>query len=106
MIAKTFPILFASGVAILSMSAAAEPAFAAAHYRAEPAAAPMADRFVLRDLVWTRSGGAFEAGQSKSQPRTVCASLAKQVGALKSFSIGGTPVSSGDLEKCNARAGS
>ncbi len=82
---------------------AAVPA-AAAHYRAEPALAPMTDQIVLRDTVWQRNGGAFEAARSNSRPAVVCAVLAKQVGQLKSFSIGGAPIAPADLEKCNARA--
>ena len=92
------PLLLVA-VLLASIAAAAAPA-----YTAEPATAPMSDKLVLRDTVWKRSGGAFLASGSGSRPAVVCALLAKEVGQLKSFSIGGAPISPQDLEKCNARA--
>jgi hypothetical protein len=80
------------------------PAEAAAHYRAEPAAAPMSDRLIVRDLIWKRSGTGFEAGKANSRPQVVCASFAKAAGTLRSFSIGGVPVSEEALAKCNRAA--
>lgn len=96
--------LFAAvGAAAITLGFSA-PADAAAHYRAEPDAAPMTDRIVVRDVVWKRSGAGFEAGKANSRPTVVCASFAKAAGTLRSFSIAGVPVSDEALARCNRAA--
>jgi len=90
--------------AIAALALVATPAFASSHYQARPAAAPLEDRIVVKNAVWKRSGGQFEAQKTNSRPATVCATLVKKVGALESFSIAGAPISADDLQKCNARA--
>ena len=92
--------------ALLSLSLLASPAFAAAaHYHAAPAVAPSEAKLVLRDTVWKCGDDGCVAGKSSSRPAIVCAVLAKEVGVLRSFSVGGQTVSADELEKCNARAG-
>jgi len=92
-------------IAIASLLAlTATPALASSHYHAQPQAAPEADRFVLRDTVWTCGEEGCAAGKSNSRPVVVCAVLAKEVGVLSSFSVGGEEISADELEKCNTRA--
>ena len=89
----------------LMLGAAAGPALAGpAHYRAQPATAPAAERVVVRDLLWKCGPEGCVAGRSASRPAIACAALARQVGSLRSFSTGGRPLAAAELEKCNARA--
>lgn len=94
---------FAFICAVLMVGVAAGPAFAS-HYQAEPVAVPAKPKIVLRDVVWNCGEGACSAGQSASRPAIVCASLAKAVGPLRSFSVKGEALAGAELEKCNARA--
>jgi hypothetical protein len=89
--------------ALLSLALLASPAFASSHYHAEPTAKPAAAKLVLRDTIWNCGDGGCAAARSNSRPAIVCAVLVKKVGALRSFSVGGTSLSAEDLEKCNAR---
>ena len=97
------PILSAFSLA-LSVGAAA-PAFAQGpHYRAELAAPTTSAQLVTRGLLWKCSGGGCVAGKSNSRPAIDCAALAREAGALRSFSVQGRALSAADLEKCNAKA--
>jgi hypothetical protein len=88
----------------LSALAAAMPAAAAPHYRAEPAAPVGAAQVVVRDLVWNCRAGGCVAGRSNSRPAVDCAALARHVGPLKRFSAGDRTLSAAQLEKCNGGA--
>ncbi|HEX8533266.1 MAG TPA: hypothetical protein VF662_03800 [Allosphingosinicella sp.] len=90
--------------AILSLTLLASPAFAQSHYRAEPAAKPAVTKIVLRDTIWSCGDSGCSAGKSGSRPAIVCEVLAREVGALRSFSVAGQPIAPEQLEKCNARA--
>ena len=99
------PLLLALLLPIAALAVPPSPAAATApHYRAEPAAPPAAERLVVRDLVWKCGPAGCVTGKSNSRPATDCAALAREVGALRSFSAGGRPLSGDELEKCNARA--
>jgi hypothetical protein len=80
----------------LSALAAATPAAAAPHYRAEPAAPVAAAQVVVRDLVWNCGAGGCVAGRSNSRPAVECAALARHVGNRS--------LSTAELEKCNGGA--
>jgi hypothetical protein len=91
--------------ALVALAGIGSPAFAATNqYRAELAAPPAAQRLVVRDLVWTCVGGSCAAVQTTSRPATDCSALAGKLGALRSFTVAGQPLTSGELEKCNAKA--
>ena len=99
------PLLLALLLPVAALVAPPAPASAAApHYRAEPATPPSGERLVVRDLVWKCGAGGCVTGKSNSRPATDCAALVRQVGALRSFSAGGRPLTGAELEKCNARA--
>ena len=91
------PLLFA--VAMLS----ATPAVAN-YFRAEPVAAPSRDRFAARDNAWICAGTTCVSARSGVRPRIVCASLAREVGRLSSFSVEGRAFTAEELEACNSRA--
>ena len=91
--------------AILGLTLLATPALASGQYQAEPAAKPAAAKLVLRDTLWScGDSGCVTASRSGSRPAIVCELLVKEVGALRSFSVAGRPLSPEQLEKCNARA--
>ncbi|MGA9581535.1 MAG: hypothetical protein WBR13_06165 [Allosphingosinicella sp.] len=73
-------------------------------YRAEPAAPPAATRLIVKGIVWKCGEGGCVASQGNSRPAIDCPALVRQVGALRSFAVGGRPLDSVALEKCNARA--
>ncbi len=92
--------------ALLAIAMIATPVLAAApQFQAEPVARPAETRIALRDTLW-RCGdaGCTGAGESVSRPAIVCAVLAKEVGALKSFAVKGEALDADELERCNARA--
>ena len=98
------PILSACSLAFLSIGAAAPAIAAGPHYRAELAAPASSNRVVTRDLIWRCADDGCVAGKSNSRPATDCAALAREAGALRSFTVAGKALSAADLEKCNAKA--
>lgn len=97
---------FALPLVLLGASVvSAVPASATANqYCAELAKPASAQRFVVRDLIWSCAGESCTATQTTSRPATDCAALADKVGALRSFAVGGQTLANDALEKCNARA--
>ena len=95
------PALVTLALAFAVLPAAAS---AANHYRAEPAAAPAQARFIARENVWNCSAGACTSGRSSSRPAIVCATLVREVGSLRSFSVEGRAFAAEELESCNRRA--
>jgi hypothetical protein len=81
-------------------------AFAAGglQYRAEPANPPAVARLIAKDLVWKCGVAGCVAPQGNSRPAIDCPALARKVGALRSFAVGGEALDPAELEKCNARA--
>lgn len=73
-------------------------------YRAEPANPTAAARLVVKEIVWKCGAGGCVAPQSNSRPAIDCSALAREVGTLRSFTVGGQPLDSAALGKCNARA--
>jgi hypothetical protein len=90
---------------LFALAFASAPALAASDYRAEPARAPAETKIVLRDTIWNCTDQGCAAPKSNSRPAIVCALLVKEVGQLRSFSVGGEAMPADQLEKCNARAG-
>lgn len=98
------PILSALSFAFLSLGAAAPAMAAGPHYRAELATPASSDRVVTRDLIWRCGASNCVAGKSNRRPATDCAALAREAGALRSFTVAGRALDVADLEKCNAKA--
>jgi hypothetical protein len=89
----------------LTVSLFGGTAFASgAQYRAEPATPPTAARLIANGMVWKCGAGGCMAPQGNSRAAIDCAALAREVGTLRSFTIGGQPLDSAALGKCNARA--
>ncbi len=90
--------------AILSLALVATPAFAAG-FQAETSSAPAQGRFVARDSVWRCAGtNCVSSNRTSTRPAIVCAALAREVGALKSFAVDGRAFAAEELQACNARA--
>jgi hypothetical protein len=89
--------------ALVALGGGFAPAFAAGQYRAELATPQSAQRFVVRDVVWSCDGGNCVAQQTTSRPIIDCSALAGHVGGLRSFAVGGRNLAADELEKCNAR---
>lgn len=79
-------------------------AFAGTRYRAEPAAPPGASRLIVKEIVWKCGAGGCVAPQGNSRPAVDCSALVREVGTLRSFTVGGQPLDAVALGKCNARA--
>jgi hypothetical protein len=90
--------------ALLAFAMASAPAVASQHYQAEPAAKPAQAKFVAKDILWRCGDAGCTGAKGSSRPAIVCASLVREVGALRSFTAGGTAFAAEDLQKCNARA--
>jgi len=91
--------------AVLSLAFLSAPALAAGPFQAEPQARPAQERFVARDNIW-RCGeaGCVSTNRTSTRPAIVCSALARQVGALRSFSNEGRAFAAEELENCNRRA--
>lgn len=89
---------------ILSLAFVASPALAQSYYSAEPEAQPTQARFVARENVWRCDAGACQSARSQARPAIVCATLVREVGRLRSFTVEGRAFAAEQLESCNARA--
>src|SRR5215218_2385046 len=89
---------------ILTVSLFGGTAFAGTQYRAEPASPPAAARLIVKEIVWKCGPGGCIAPQGNSRPAVDCSALVREVGTLRSFTIGGQPLDSAALGKCNAHA--
>jgi hypothetical protein len=91
-------------IAALSLALVSSPAFAAG-FLAETGAQPPQARFVARDSIWRCTGTTcVSTNDTATRPAIVCAALARQVGALRSFSANGRAFGAEELQACNARA--
>ena len=91
-----------STVLLSALLLAAAPA-AAANYSAK-LAAPADGRIVAREINWACAGESCQGSTQESRPAVLCQALAKRAGRLDAFLVDGQPLSSADLDKCNAAA--
>ena len=98
------PILSSLSLAVLSLAAAAPALAAGPNYRAELTTPASARQVIARGLLWKCSADACVAGKSNSRPANDCASLAREAGTLRSFTVQGRALSDAELQKCNAKA--
>ena len=90
--------------AVLSLALLSSPAFANG-FQAETGSQPPQTRFVARDSIWRCAGtSCVSTNDTSTRPAIVCATLARQVGVLRSFSANGRAFSAEELQACNARA--
>ena len=75
------------------------------YYVATPAAAPVKASLMTRSTPWKLTNGAFVAAQAPERDMVLCQLVAKDVGQLSGFSVGGQAYDAATLEKCNTKAG-
>lgn len=73
-------------------------------YVAVPTAPSAKASFITRSTVWRAREGGFVAGQAPERPAVLCELVAREVGTLSSFTVGGTAYDADQLAKCNAKA--
>lgn len=73
-------------------------------YSATPVAAPTKASLVTRSTLWKCADGVCTAAQATSRDAIVCELVAKEVGALSSFTAKGQAFDADALAKCNAKA--
>jgi hypothetical protein len=73
-------------------------------YVAVPTAPSAKASFITRSTVWRAREGGFVAGQAPERPAVLCELVAREVGTLSSFTVGGTAYDAEQLAKCNAKA--
>ena len=74
------------------------------HYVATPAQAPIKDKLITRETLWKVSGGNYVAARSTERDAFLCGAVARDAGALTSFTVGGQAFDADQLAKCNAKA--
>ncbi len=92
---------FAASIAPVAAGAAG--AAGGSYYRAELATPAPKAKFVARDVVWSCDGTNCGAGRGTSRPLIMCASLAREAGEVKSFTVNGTAIAPEDLARCNGK---
>ncbi len=95
--------LFAT-IAAATLFGSAAIAAPADVYVATPAAPTAKSSFITRSTVWRLQNGAFVAAQAPERPAVLCELVARQIGTLASFSVGGTAYDAEQLARCNAKA--
>lgn len=96
--------LAAAASALLVGITASAAAQTTAHYVAVPEAEATKTSVITRSTPWRRTGGAYVAARAPERDLVLCQLLARDVGALRSFSAGGKALDDQGLAKCNARA--
>ncbi len=90
----------------LLLAVSATPAFAAAPaYRLAPVAAvSAAETIVVRDVLWKCNEAGCVAKSATSRPAIVCATAARQIGKLATFTANGKDFTAEELAACNTNA--
>lgn len=89
----------------LCLASAAAPALAqSGHYTATPAEAPKKASFITQTTVWKCKDGTCAAPKSTMSDKVMCERVVQRIGALSTFTVGGTSFDAEALAACNARA--
>ncbi|MBA4763077.1 hypothetical protein [Sphingomonas sp.] len=98
-------IRFAPIAAVALCLSAATPALAqSGHYTATPTEAPKKASFITQTTVWKCKDGTCAAPKSTMSDKVMCERVVQRVGALTTFTVGGTSFDAETLAACNARA--
>ncbi len=77
---------------------------AGGYYVATPATASTKTSLVTRSTPWRQAGGAFVAQRAPERDMVLCQLVAKDVGQLSGFSVGGKAYDAASLDACNSKA--
>lgn len=102
---KFFAAIMAFTATIILASAPAAAAAKGPYYVAK-LAAPIeeAKTEIIRGVVWQCSGDTCRARKASSRASNICERLVKEMGAVKTFTVGGEALAADDLSSCNAKA--
>lgn len=84
--------------------AAATPALAASTVMTAVPENGADARIITKGASWNCAGGNCRAASSESRPIILCQRLAKEVGALQSFTADGRAFDADMMAKCNSKA--
>ncbi|WP_174279250.1 CC_3452 family protein [Sphingomonas bacterium] len=76
----------------------------AGYYTATPAQPPARATLVTRETPWTKVGASYVAARAPERDTALCDAIARQTGALTSFTVAGKAYDADALAKCNAHA--
>ena len=76
----------------------------AAYYVAVPAVQPAKSVLITRSTPWALRGEAYVAARAPERDAVLCQLVAKNTGALASFTVGGKTYDADQLAKCNSVA--
>ncbi len=74
------------------------------YYVATPVVTSAKNTLVTRSTPWRQTGGAFVAARAPERDMVLCQLVAKDLGQLSGFSVGGAAYDATSLEKCNSKA--
>lgn len=77
----------------------------AGYYVATPLAKVEKPRLITRSTLWSQHDGAFVAARAPERDAVLCQLVARSVGGLAAFSVGGKMYDATQLDKCNGKAG-
>ena len=97
------PILIVCALAACALPVAAG-AQVGGYYVAVPAAKPSKTVLMTHATAWTLHDGAYVAPRAPERDTVLCELVARNVGALSSFTAGGNAYDADALAKCNAKA--
>lgn len=103
MIRSIASAIVASAALLAAAGAQAQPS--GAYYVATPAAKIEKTHLITRSTPWSQQNGAFVAAKAPERDTVLCQLVARDVGGLSSFSVGGKAYDAAQLEKCNGKAG-
>lgn len=98
--------ILSTAAALASSMLLASAAFAqtGAYYAATPATAPTKASVITQGTLWKCTDGVCTAPKSTQRDSIMCELVAKRVGTLTTFTVGGAPLAPEALNKCNERA--
>ena len=96
--------LAACAAAVIALASTAPAAAQSAWYSATPKAAPAKASVITRSTMWKCVDGTCTAPRGGERDAVLCELVVQRVGALATFSAGGTAFGDDALAKCNARA--
>lgn len=76
----------------------------AGYYVAVPAAQPTRTSMMTRETPWALKGNAYVAARAPERDTVLCDAVARNTGALTSFTVAGKAYDADQLAKCNAHA--
>lgn len=74
------------------------------HYVATPAQAPTKSKIITRETLWKLNGATYVAAKSSERDAFLCGAVARDAGALASFTVAGKAFDADQLAACNAKA--